>query len=79
LQLRGDPRAADRQILHAEGGGHVQRHAVAKEVVDALGVGAGQPTGEVNELGVATAHAATHDVVVAGGVGLVLEHQVVAV
>ncbi len=35
--------------------------------------------GEADELGVAVAHAGAHHLVVAGGVGLVLEHQVVAV
>ena len=42
-------------------------------------LGAGELAGELDELGVAVAHARAHELVVAGGVGLVLEHQVVAV
>ena len=52
---------------------------MAEEVVQALGLGAGELAGELDELGVAVAHARAHELVVAGGVGLVLEHQVVAV
>src|ERR1700722_10620035 len=78
-QLLSDPGATDGKVLDAQRGGDVERHAVAEEVVDPLGVGVGELLGEVDELGVGAAHAGAHDVVVAGGVGLVLEHQEVAV
>ncbi len=52
---------------------------MAEEVVERLGLGPGELTRKLDQLGVALAHASAHDGVIAGGVGLVLEHQVVAV
>ena len=52
---------------------------MAEEVVDPLVLRAGELLGEADERGVAVAHAGAHHLVVAGRVGLVLEHQVVAV
>ena len=52
---------------------------MAEEVIQGLRLGAGELARELDELGVAVSHACAHDLVVAGGIGLVLEHQVVAV
>jgi hypothetical protein len=70
-------RATPRELVFEAG--VVERHAVPEELVQPLRVGARQFARELDQLGVAPAHARAHDLVVAGSVGLVLKHQVVAV
>jgi len=53
--------------------------SVGGSIIEGLLLGAGALAGEIDELRVAVAHARAHERVVAGGVGLVLEHQLVAV
>ena len=50
-----------------------------EELVQALALDAGQLADQLDQLGVASSHARAHNLVVTGGIGLVLEHQVVAV
>ncbi len=52
---------------------------MAEEVVQSLGLGLREIADVGDQLGVAPAHPRAHDLVVAGGIGLVLEHQVGAV
>jgi hypothetical protein len=52
---------------------------VAEEVVEALGLSARELLHEGHELSVAATHTRAHAPVVAGGIGLVLEHEVVAI
>jgi LppP/LprE lipoprotein len=52
---------------------------VAQEVIQLLRLGTRELLGEVGELGEPAANARPHDLIVTGGVAVVLEHQVIAV
>ncbi len=72
------PLAPGRQILDAHRRRDIQPHAIPEEFVDPLGVGARDPLDQRDQPGVQATYPIANHLVVAGGICLVLEHQVAA-